>query len=110
MDEHPVESHGPILMACTLEGFTRFQSVWHAVGGMRMVSKRENDPQAAPQIKNWSLADTLPDLKIASKRLKSLISDISHYPDLVGLDVSYGFMTPRTAEGVFKTLSNCLHY
>ena len=26
--EHPLESQGTIRMACSLEGFTRFQSVW----------------------------------------------------------------------------------
>ena len=56
------------------------------------------------------LADTPPDLKTASKRLESLISDIRHYPGAVGLVISYGSMQTRTAESVFKTLSNGLHY
>ena len=69
-----------------------------------MVSKRAklNDPQAAAQFKNRSLADTLPDMKIASQRLESLISDIWHYRGVIELDISYGVMTPMTAEGVFE--------
>ena len=45
-----------------------------------MVSKRAklNDPEAASQIKNTSLADTLRDLKIASQRIESLSSDTRH--------------------------------
>ena len=76
-----------------------------------MVSKRAkfNDPQATAQIKNRPLADTLPDLKTASRRLESVISDTGHYQGVVGLDISYGFITPRTADGVFEALSNGLH-
>ena len=48
-----------------------------------------NDTQTAAQIKNSSLADTLPDLKITSRRLESLISDIRNYRGVVGLDISY---------------------
>ena len=46
-----------------------------------MVSKRAklNDPQAAAQVKNRSLADKLQDLKIAFQRLDSLINNIRHY-------------------------------
>ena len=71
---------------------------------MRMVSKcvKLNDPQAASQLKNRSLADTLPDLKIASQRLKSIISDIWHYRGIVGLGISYASMTPRTDENDFN--------
>ena len=71
-----------------------------------MVSKRAklNDPPAALQIKSRSLADILPDLKIATQRPESLISDFRHYRDVVGLDISYGSMAPRTAEGDFKHL------
>ena len=49
-----------------------------------MVFKRAklNNPQAAAQIKNRSLADILPDLKIASQRLESFMSDIRHYRDI----------------------------
>ena len=64
-------------MVRSLEGFTRFQSVWHNLAeGMRIVAKRAKlkDPQAAAQIKNRSMADKLPDLKIASQNLESLIS------------------------------------
>ena len=77
-----------------------------------MVSKRAklNDPQAASQIKNTSLADTLRDLKIASQRIESLLSDTRHCRGVVGLDISYGSMTPRTAEGDFKTPANALNY
>ena len=63
-----------------------------------------NDPQTVSQIKNRSLTDTLPYLKIA------LTSDIRHYRGVVGLGISYGFMAPRTAEGDFKTPSSGLHY
>ena len=71
-----------------------------------MVSKRAtlNDLHAA------AVADKLTDLKIASQRLESIISDIRYYRSIVGLDISYGSMAPRTTEGVFKTLSNGLHY
>ena len=69
-----------------------------------------NNPQAGSQIENRSLADTLPDLKIASQRLESLIINLRHYRGVVGLDISYGSMAPRTAEGDFKTPSNGLHY
>ena len=77
-----------------------------------MVCKRAklNDPQAGSQMKNRSLTDTLPDLKIASQRLENLIIDIRHYRGIVELDISYGSMAPRTAEGDFKTPSNGLHY
>ena len=77
-----------------------------------MVSKRAklNDPEAASQIKNRSLADTLPDLKIASQRLESLINDSRHYRGVVGLDISDGPMAPKTAEGDFTAPSNGLHY
>ena len=54
MAQHPVESQGAIHTACSLEGFTRFQSVWHDIAeAMGMVSKRLklNDPQAAAQIR-----------------------------------------------------------
>ena len=68
-----------------------------------------NDPQAASQkIKNRFLADTLPDLKIASQRL--LISGIRHYRGIDGLNISYGSMAPKTAECDSETLSNGLHY
>ena len=80
--EQPLEYQGANCMACSLKGSTLFQSVWHNVAGkIRMVSKRAklNDPQAAAQIKNRSLADTLPDLKTASQRPENLISDIRHY-------------------------------
>ena len=67
-----------------------------------MVSKRAklNDLQAVAQIKNSSLADKLIDLKIASQRLESIIIDIRYYRGIVGLDMSYGSMAPRTAKDV----------
>ena len=49
-----------------------------------MIFKRAklNDPQGAAQIKNRSLADILPDLKIASQRPESLVNNIRHYRDI----------------------------
>ena len=100
-------------MDYSIQRFTRFQSVWHNVAeGKRIASKlaKLNDPQAAAQIKNRSLSDKLPDLKIASQRPESLISDIRHYQGIVELDISYGSIAPKTAEVVLKTLSNDPHY
>ena len=55
-----------------------------------------------------SLADTLPDLKIAFQSLENLISGIRHYRGIFGLDISS--MALRTAEGIFKTFYNCVDY
>ena len=47
-----------------------------------------------------------PELRTAAERLESLITDTRQYTDAVSLDVSYGSMASRTAEGFYKTTIN----
>ena len=57
-----------------------------------------------------TLVSSLPELRAAAERLKSLITDTRQYTGAVSLDISHVWMASRTAEGFYKTLINGADY
>ena len=89
--EHPSEIQGAIRMACSIEGMVRFQSTWREIAeGMGLVSKRvkSSDPDYAAKVRERALVPSLPELRTAAERLKSLITDTRQYTGAVSLDIS----------------------
>ena len=89
--EHPSEIQGAIRMACSIEGLVGFQSKWREIAeGMELVSKRvrSSDPYYAAKVRERTLVSSLPELRTAAERLKSLITDTRQYTGAVSLDIS----------------------
>jgi len=79
---------------------------------MGLVSKRvrSSDPDYAAKVRERTLVDSLPELRIAAQRLESLITDTRQYTGAVSLDIGHRSMASRTAESFYKTLINAAGY
>ena len=93
-------------MACSIEGLVRFQSTWREFAkGMGLVSKRvrSSDPDHAAKVRERTLVSSLPQLRTAAERLKSLITDTRQYTGAVSLDISQWF--PEELKAFVRLLS-----